>query len=55
MPAPLALVIDASSILAICKADESSKDEEAAIEGMQLIAPFTVRGELINALANAVR
>lgn len=56
MPAPVALVIDTSSILAICKTDESSKDEEAAISGgIALVAPFSVRGELVNALANAIR
>lgn len=48
------IVIDTSSILAICKEDEDGEKERQAIDGCQLVTPESVRWELINALCQAV-
>lgn len=48
------IVIDTSSILAICKEDEDSLHEESAIAGFALIAPESVQWELVNALCQGV-
>lgn len=53
-PMTQAIVIDTSSILAICKEDEDSLHEESAIAGFALIAPESVQWELVNALCQAV-
>lgn len=48
------IVIDTSSILAICKEDENGDAEIRAIDGCCLVAPESVRWELVNALTQGV-
>lgn len=49
-----AIVIDTSSILRIAKDDEDGRAELQASDGKSLVAPESVRWELVNALAQGV-